>query len=147
MFTYGAKHGVSKVTRRHTGSGRGGQIKLPCFRSKTLYKQTVGCEADAQVFMKIGRSVLLLTLLFLMVGCVRSTITNLTPSQLPRNQAGLYPVEMEWKSNQTALRYETIEPSVLIGTNIFPMQRTKLLTNRWEALVPCLLYTSDAADE
>ena len=86
--------------------------------------------------MKLGRSVLLLTLMFLMVGCIRSTITNLTPSRLPRNQAGLYPVEMEWASNQTALRHETVEPAVLIGTNIYPMQRTQLLTNRWEALVP-----------
>lgn len=85
--------------------------------------------------MKVGRIICLLSL-SLLLGCVQTTITNLTTHRMPRNKTGFYPVEMIWTSNQTALRRETVKPVVLVGTNAYPMKRTQLLTNRWETLVP-----------
>ena len=85
--------------------------------------------------MKAGRVICLLSA-SLLVGCVQTTITNLTPHRMPRNSTGFYPVEMIWESNQTALRRETVKPVVMVGTNAYPMKRTQLLTNRWETLVP-----------
>ena len=85
--------------------------------------------------VKISRIICLLSV-SLFLGCVQTTITNLTPRRMPRSNTGFYPVEMIWQSNQTALRRETVKPVVLIGTNAYPMKRTQLLTNRWETLVP-----------
>jgi len=85
--------------------------------------------------MKVGHIIYLLSL-SLLLGCVQTSITNLTPYHMPRNETGFYPVEMIWESNQTALRHETVKPVVMVGTNAYPMKRTQLLTNRWETLVP-----------
>ena len=85
--------------------------------------------------MKASQVICLLSV-SLLVGCVQTTITNLTPHRMPRNSTGFYPVEMIWESNQTALRRETVKPAVMVGTNAYPMKRTQLLTNRWETLVP-----------
>lgn len=85
--------------------------------------------------MRYSRIICLMSLSLLM-GCVQTTITNLTPKRMLRNDTGFYPVEMIWESNQTALRRETVKPVVLVGTNAYPMKRTQLLTNRWETLVP-----------
>jgi hypothetical protein len=79
-----------------------------------------------------GLLFLLMPLLF--VGC--STITNLTPSQQARNTAGLYPVEAAWSSREQAIRPQSFRPVVMVGEQTFPMQRTSLLKNRWEALIP-----------
>ena len=77
---------------------------------------------------------LLLLTPFLFVGC--STITNLTPSQQPRNATGLYPVEAKWDSRQQSIRPQSIKPSVMVGLQSYPMQKTPLMKNRWETLVP-----------
>jgi hypothetical protein len=69
-------------------------------------------------------------------GCTSTSIVNLTPKQQPRNADGLYLVEAEWQSNQRSVRYDTVTPKVIVGTNQYPMRQTQLLTNRWEALVP-----------
>ena len=70
-------------------------------------------------------------------GCLTtSTITNLTPSKLPRNVSGLYLFEIAFDTNQRTLRRETIRPSVMIGQEFFPMQPAPLLKNRWEGLAP-----------
>ena len=74
--------------------------------------------------MKVGHIIYFFSLA-LLLGCVQTTITNLTPHRMPRNKTGFYPVEMIWESNQTALRRETVEPVVLIGTNTYPMKRTQ----------------------
>jgi hypothetical protein len=71
-----------------------------------------------------------------LVGCTSSSIVNLTPRQQPRNDTGLYLVEAQWKSNQRSIRYDTLNPKVVVGTNEYIMRQTQLLTNRWEALVP-----------
>ena len=82
-------------------------------------------------------------LLAVTVGCLTSEsgvttkITNITPTLYPRNTTALYRVEMIWESNQKALRPETIAPEVrVVGhTNVYPMKRTPLLSNRWETLI------------
>jgi len=78
----------------------------------------------------------LLLLPVLLTGCTTLTITNLTPSVLPRNENNLYPVEMEITSNQHTLREASITPTVVIGFDVYPMQPTPLLSNRWETMVP-----------
>jgi hypothetical protein len=74
-------------------------------------------------------------LLLLIVGC--NSITNLTPTKLPRNAAGLYPVEAAWNSRQQSIINSSIEPKVIIGIdNNYPMRPVPLVSNRWETLVP-----------
>jgi len=70
----------------------------------------------------------------LISGC--TTVTNLTPSVHTRNSTGLYPVEFVWETRQQSVRPTSIQPSVLVETESYPMQSTPLMTNRWEALVP-----------
>ena len=72
----------------------------------------------------------------LLGGCARATLTNLTVNSLPRAANGLYRVEIIWENNANGVRHETVQPVVLVGTNAFPMQRTALVTNRWETLLP-----------
>ena len=75
---------------------------------------------------------MLLPLLF--AGC--SSITNLTPLQQTRNATGLYPVEVKLASRQQTLRWESIQPYVVVGAESYPMRPTVLMKNRWETLVP-----------
>ncbi|MSR67140.1 MAG: hypothetical protein EXS24_07195 [Pedosphaera sp.] len=70
------------------------------------------------------------------IGCVTHNFSNLTLREHPRVATGLYPVELIWETNEQAVRLESIKPLIIIGTNVFPMQKTLLLKNRWEALVP-----------
>lgn len=79
-------------------------------------------------FMSLGLTALLLA------GC--SSITNLTPSQHSRNASGLYPFEVEWNSAQHTIRKDSLKPSVIIGLQSYPMQRTPMVSNRWETLIP-----------
>jgi hypothetical protein len=80
----------------------------------------------------------LLPLLFaplLWAGCT-STFTNLTPVHQTRNGNNLYPVEVAMDSRQQTLRWDSIKPQVIVGNEAYPMRPTKLMTNRWEGLVP-----------
>jgi hypothetical protein len=86
--------------------------------------------------LKLKRFLGMLFLPALFSGCTTTTITNLTPSVLPRNTDGQYPVEMEITSNQQTLRDNSIKPFVVVGFDFYPMQRTLLMKNRWETLVP-----------
>ncbi len=74
--------------------------------------------------------------LLLVTGCTSTRITNLTPNQAPRSPDGLYSFEARWDSNQRAIRPDSFAPFVVVGMKFYPMQRTALTTNRWEALVP-----------
>ncbi len=76
----------------------------------------------------------LLTLL--LVGCVSTTLTNLTATTQPRNPTGQYLIEYAWDSNQQTVRPETITPYVVIGFNSYKMQRVLRMTNRWETYIP-----------
>ncbi len=71
----------------------------------------------------------------LLVGCA-SQFTNLTPLQQVRNENNFYPVEVAFKSRQQTLRWETIEPYVVVGTNFYRMEPTPQMHNRWETLLP-----------
>ena len=73
---------------------------------------------------------------FLLLGCTTSTITNLTPRELPWSQTGLYPVEAMFRSNQRTLDSESIRPIVIFNNQAFPMRQTQLTEGRWETLVP-----------
>jgi hypothetical protein len=77
-------------------------------------------------------------LLFSLVltGCATSTITRLTPRQAARSADGLYPIEAVLYSDQQSLRWDTIDASVLVGSQTYPMHMTPLMTNRWETLIP-----------
>ena len=71
----------------------------------------------------------------LLVGCT-GKFTNLTPRQQIRNANGLYPVEVAFTSRQQTLQWNTIHPQILVGSEVYPMKPTLLMTNRWEGLVP-----------
>jgi hypothetical protein len=73
--------------------------------------------------------------LLMFCGC-EATFTNLTPQTQVRNDTNLYPVEVALASRQQALRWDTIKPRILVGTQFYPMRPTLLMTNRWEGLVP-----------
>lgn len=72
----------------------------------------------------------------LLCGCISNRITNLTPRQAVRTPDNLYLVEARWSSNEQALRPDSLEPKVVIGTEFYPMDRTPNTKNRWEAVVP-----------
>ena len=71
----------------------------------------------------------------LLVGCT-STFTNLTPTHQTRNPNNLYPVEVAMNSRQQTLRWDSIHPQIIVANESYPMRATKLMTNRWEGLVP-----------
>jgi hypothetical protein len=82
--------------------------------------------------------VLLLPLLML-VGCSSPTtasFTNLTAQDQSRNANGLYPVEAAFNSRQQTLRWDSMRPSVVVGTDFYPMRPTPLMKNRYETLIP-----------
>lgn len=73
----------------------------------------------------------------LLAGCgTTSTITQLTPRTQARNAEGLYPVEIEFRSNMQALKPETLKPYIQAGENNYPMRRTQRMEHRWETLLP-----------
>lgn len=78
----------------------------------------------------------LLLLAGLLAGCADVTLTNLTPSQEPRNANGQYLVELKLDSTQQSLRPESVRPNVLVGLDTYPMRPQLKMTNRWEALIP-----------
>jgi hypothetical protein len=82
-----------------------------------------------------SKHLLLLSLPLLLAGCA-GTLTNLTPRQQDRNANNLYPVEVAFTSRQQSLRWETIRPNVVVGSEFYQMRPTLLMPNRWETLVP-----------
>src|SRR4051812_18230232 len=76
---------------------------------------------------------LLVPLLF--AGC-QATLTNLTPQTRIRNPDNLYMVEVALSSRQQTLRWDSIKPQVVVGSDFYSMRPTKLMTNRWEGLIP-----------
>src|SRR5688572_1672970 len=71
----------------------------------------------------------------LSTGCT-TTITNLTPRELPRNANNLYPFEVAYDTSEQAVRDKTIKPYVMVGSQLYPMTPTPMLKGRWEAQVP-----------
>jgi hypothetical protein len=71
-----------------------------------------------------------------LAGCATTNITNLTPTQYPRNPSGQYLVEMQIDSDQQTLRPDSIKPWVVVGDQKYPMAQTRKTMNRWEAMIP-----------
>jgi len=82
-----------------------------------------------------------LLLPWLLTGCT-ATITNLSASHQVRNPNNLYPVEAALNTRQQSLRWETIQPFVVVGTEAYAMRPTPLMTNRWEGLIPVPAQTN-----
>ncbi len=81
------------------------------------------------------KTLMLLPLLLLLAGC-SSLSTNLSAQRQLRNAENLYPVEVSFDSRQQSLRWDSIQVSVMVGKESYPMRRTHLMNNRWEGLVP-----------
>ncbi len=82
------------------------------------------------------RSLLALSVLALFLSGCSTTVTNLTPRQMPRSEKGLYPFEVTLDTTQRAVVDDTVKAYVLIGLDKYPMQATPLLKNRWETFIP-----------
>ena len=97
----------------------------------------VGCrEGDRAIkyMSKINKLCLLSLLPAVLAGC--SSITNLTPTQYPRDASGYYRVEAMWKSNQRVVRSDSFKPLVVVDLQTYPMRPVPLVKDRWEAFIP-----------
>ena len=83
---------------------------------------------------KINKLCYLLLLPAFLVGC--SSITNLTPTQCPRDASGYYRVEAMWKSKKRVIRPATFKPVVVVDFQSFPMRPVPKVRDRWEAYIP-----------
>ena len=104
------------------------------FRPNPTLQARDACVRLAPHMVLNNRIWLLLLIPLFVSGC--SSITNLTPSKLPRNPNGLYPFEVAWQSEQQSLRKESIRAFVIMDFESYPMQPTQVVKNRWETLVP-----------
>ena len=81
------------------------------------------------------KKILPLLSVLLLTGCA-ATFTRLSPLQQPRNANNLYQVEVAFNSQQQSLRWETIQPYVLVNGELYPLRQVPLVKNRWEGFVP-----------
>jgi hypothetical protein len=65
-----------------------------------------------------------------------TTVTNLTPTRLPRRDTGQYPFAVEFSTRQRTILRETIRAYVVVGDQRYLMERTPMLRDRYETLVP-----------
>jgi len=84
--------------------------------------------------MKLKNFVFLLPAL-LLVGCA-SQFTRLTPLQQSRNPNNLYPVEVQFNSNEQAIRRDSLKGFVEVNGQLYPLHPEPLVANRWEGFVP-----------
>ena len=82
----------------------------------------------------LKKMLLISTAALLVSGC--ASVTNLTPSQVPRDESGLYPFEMIFNTKATSVAHDSVQPYLMLGGELIPMERTPLLTHRWEVLAP-----------
>ena len=90
------------------------------------------CNAAIDMWKK---ALPILLLPWLMTGC-QATFTNLSAKHQVRNPNNFYPVEVALNTRQQSLRWESIQPLVMVGAESYPMRPTPLMTNRWEGLIP-----------
>ena len=81
------------------------------------------------------KSLPVLGLSLLLAGCA-TQLTNLTPQQQVRNANNLYPVEVAFDTRQETVRWQSIQPKIVVGSELYDMRPTPLMTNRWEGLIP-----------
>jgi hypothetical protein len=101
-----------------------------------LYKPGGSCKPAPCSMTTLKRLLLVALLGVVFTGCTTPTITNLTPSRLPRKDNGQYPFSVEYYSRQETVIKDSMKAYVIVGADRYPMQRTPMLTNRWETLVP-----------
>jgi hypothetical protein len=80
----------------------------------------------------------------LLTGCA-ATFTRLTPVEQPRNPGYVYPVEVAFSSQQQSLRWDSIQPYVLVNGELYPMHPVPLVNNRWEGFVPVPLSANSTS--
>jgi len=73
--------------------------------------------------------------LLLLAGCA-SQLTNLTPLQQSRDTNNTYRVEVAFDSRQQTIRWQSIQPKIVVGKESYDMRPTPFMTNRWEGLIP-----------
>ena len=83
----------------------------------------------------VKKSVPVLMLSLLFAGCA-SQLTNLTPSQQTRDTNNTYRVEVAFNSRQQTIRWQSIQPKIIVGDKSYDMRPTPFMTNRWEGLIP-----------
>jgi uncharacterized protein YceK len=96
-----------------------------------------GCREGARAIKsmsKINKLCFLSLLPAVLAGC--SSITNLTPTQYPRDASGYYRVEAMWKSNQRVIKPDSFKPLVVVDLQTYPMRPVPLVQDRWEAFIP-----------
>ena len=76
-----------------------------------------------------------LALIVVGTGCKTAAITNLTPSQVPRDPNGEYRFEVAWERIQQNVRPQSVQPNLVVGMQEYPMTESPVATNRWEANV------------
>lgn len=81
------------------------------------------------------KALILVPALLLFVGCA-SLITNISAQRQVRNPENLYPIEVSLDSRQQSLRWDTVQPTIIVGKESYPMRPVKHLRNRWEGLIP-----------
>ena len=81
------------------------------------------------------KALILLPVVLLLAGCA-STITNISAQRQIRNANNLYPLEVSLDSRQQALKWDTVQPYVIVGTESYPMRPVKHMHNRWEGVIP-----------
>jgi hypothetical protein len=84
--------------------------------------------------LKKSLPVLSLSLL-LLAGCA-TQLTNLTPLQQLRDTNNLYRVEVAFDTRQQTVRWQSIQPKIVVGKESYDMHTTPFMTNRWEGLIP-----------
>ena len=55
---------------------------------------------------------------------------------MERSTNNLYLVEVALASRQQSLRWDSIKPQIMVGSEFYPMRQTLMMTNRWEGLLP-----------
>ncbi|MEY2409688.1 MAG: hypothetical protein QOF48_2358 [Verrucomicrobiota bacterium] len=75
-------------------------------------------------------------LLLVATGCVTNTVTNITPTEVPRSPNGMYRIEYQWDSTQQTVRPGSLKPVVLVGFDQYEMKPVMKMNNRWEVWVP-----------
>jgi hypothetical protein len=83
----------------------------------------------------ISRIIILSFSLILFAGC-STTITNLTPSQLPRADSALYPLDAHWELPRKEILEDSIQPYAVVEMEQYLMKRTPHVEDRWETVIP-----------
>jgi hypothetical protein len=84
----------------------------------------------------VKKSLPLLSLSLLVLAGCATQLTNLTPLQQTRDTNNLYRVEVAFQSRQQTIRWQSIQPKIVVGKEFYEMRPTPFMTNRWEGLVP-----------